>query len=492
LKIFGYEISIRKQKLTKRQYQGAKINRFTADWLTPNFTADEILRWSLPTLRERSRDFERNNDYMKNFLRKLEANVIGAKGVVLQSKAKFKNGDLDIKTNSMIEDEWEKWGKRYASVCETLTFRDICKLALRTVARDGEVLIRVLRGFDNPYALSLQVLEADYLDERLNQELPNGNRIIMGVEKNKWGKPVAYWLFERHPGDRQVAGNRHIRIPAEEIIHLYVKERPTQTRGIPWIASAILKLRMLGAYEEAEVIAARVASAKMGFFIESFEGVQYTGAVDEQGIISEVEPGVLEKLPPGVDFKPFDPGNPSAEFSDFVKAMLRGISAGLGCNYNTLCNDLESVNYSSLRAGSLEEREYWMDIQSWFIDAFLEKLYPVWVQMSALSGKVKVPYEEIDRYIAPEWQPRRWDWVDPLKDVQAKVMELKNGLTTRTRICAEQGIDFEDILEEIKREKQLMDKYGITIQDIDKDTALITEGNEEVLAGGNGNGNQGK
>jgi capsid protein len=133
-----------------------------------------------------------------------------------------------------------------------------------------------------------------------------------------------------------------------------------------------------------------------------------------------------------------------------------------------------------------------MDIQSWFIDAFLEKLYPVWVQMSALSGKVKVPYEEIDRYIAPEWQPRRWDWVDPLKDVQAKIMELKNGLTTRTRICAEQGIDFEDILEEIKREKQLMDKYGVTIQDIDKDTALITEGNEEVLTGGNNNGNQGK
>jgi lambda family phage portal protein len=281
-------------------------------------------------------------------------------------------------------------------------------------------------------------------------------------------------------------------VPAEEIIHLFVKERPTQSRGIPWVATAILKLRMLGAYEEAEVIAARVASAKMGFFIENLEGVEYTGAVDESGnIISEVEPGILEKLPPGVDFKPFDPGNPSAEFSDFVKAMLRGISAGLGCNYNTLCNDLESVNYSSLRAGALEEREYWMDIQSWFIDAFLERLYPVWVQMSALSGKIKIPYEEIDRYIVPEWQPRRWDWVDPLKDVQAKIMELKNGLTTRTRICAEQGIDFEDILEEIKRERQLMDKYGVTIQDIDKNTALITEENEEVLTGGN-NGNQGK
>jgi len=491
MKIFGFEIKRAKQPV-KRNYAGAKINRFTSDWFTSNLTADEILRWQLPKLRERSRDLERNDDYMRNFLRKLENNVIGANGIVLQSKVRFKvNQELDIKTNSMIEDEWRKWGKRYASVCETISFRDLMKIAIRAVARDGEVLIRKVRGYDNPYQFALQVIEADYLDESYNADLPNGNRIIMGVEKNKWGKPVAYHVWDKHPGDHTAGNRTRIRISADEIIHLFVKERPSQTRGVPWVASAMIKLRMLGAYEEAEVVAARVAAAKMGFFVEEMEGVPYTGETDTDGnLISEVEPGILEKLPPGVDFKPFDPGSPSAEFSDFVKAMLRGISAGIGCNYNTLCNDLEGVNYSSLRAGSLDEREFWKDIQSWFIDNFLERVYPDWVEMSALSGKLNIQFSEIERYIAPEWQPRRWDWVDPLNEVQAKLLELKNGLTTRTRICAEKGLDFEDVLEELRREKQLMEEYGISIIDVDNKTAVITETPEEISIGGN-NGNKG-
>ncbi|MCX7794862.1 MAG: phage portal protein, partial [Thermodesulfovibrionales bacterium] len=261
----------------KRNYQAAKTNNLTADWIVNNLTADEILRYSLQRLRDRSRDLERNNDYMKNFLRKLENNVIGPKGIVLQSKAKFKiTGELDIKTNMQIEKSWQEWGKHYASVCGQLSLRDINKLILRSVARDGEVLIRKIKGYDNPFGFALQILEADMLDEKLNEELPDGNRIVMGVEKNKFGKPIAYWLLERHPGDKYYASNKHIRIPANEIIHLFIKERPTQTRGIPWAASAIMKLRMLGAYEEAEVVAARVSAAKMGFFKESVEGIPYT------------------------------------------------------------------------------------------------------------------------------------------------------------------------------------------------------------------------
>lgn len=493
MKIFGFEIKRIKKPQQKRNYVAAKVNNLTADWLTNNLTSDEILRYSLQRIRDRSRDLERNDDYMRNFLRKLEMNVIGAKGIVMQSKVKFKvTGELDIKTNLMLENGWAKWGKRYASVCETLSFRDFCKLLIRTVARDGECFIRLIRGYDNPFGFSMQIFEADYVDEKLNQELTNGNRIVLGVEKNKYGKPVAYWFFEKHPGDKQFAGNRYIRIPADEIIHVFVKERPTQTRGVPWIVSAMMKLRMVGAYEEAEVIAARVSAAKMGFFTESVEGLSYGGEVDSFGnVITEVEPGLLERLPPGVDFKPFDPGSPNSEFGDFVKAMLRGISAGLGCNYNTLCNDLESVNYSSLRAGSIEEREYWKDIQQWFIDNFLERVYPAWLEMAALSGQIQINFSEIDRYISPEWQPRRWDWVDPLNDVKAKLLELKNGLTTRTKILAEKGIDFEDVLEELKREKDLMEKYGIKITDVDDSMAMVLEtATEETFLGG-GNGDKG-
>ena len=486
MKIFGFEISRikEKEKVRKRYFTATKTNNLTADWILPHrLSYDEILKYSLAKLRERSRDIERNDSYFRNFLRKLEANVIGAKGVILQSKVYYKViGDLDIKTNKMIEDAWDKWSKRYASVCGELTLRDIAKLVLRSVARDGECFIRLVRGYDNPFGFALQVLEAEQVDDMYNGT-NNGNRIIMGIEKDEFGKPVAYYVFKYHPGERGVTGNERIRIPADEIIHIYIKERASQTRGIPWGVAAIMKLRMLSAYEEAEVIAARISASKMGFFTEAPEGVNYISEVDEETgeLITEVQPGILEKLPPGVDFKPFDPGSPNSEFGDFVKAMLKGISSALGCSYNTLCNDLESVNYSSIRAGTIEEREYYKDIQQWFIDSFYEKIYPVWLEMADLSGQIKINREEFERYLNVEWQARRWDWVDPQKDVMAKVLELKNGLTTRTRILAEKGIDFEDILEELKREKQLAEKYGIELKDVDnKITEILFIDNENV------------
>lgn len=487
MRVFGFDVTIRrKNRYTKRYYQGAKSDRLMNDWLTTNLSADEILKWYLKKLRSRSRDLERNDDYMRNFLRKLESNIVGSAGIVLQSKVRDPiTGELDIKTNAQIEEKWAEWAKLYASTTADMSLRDVMKIVLRSVARDGEVFIRKVRGYNNPYRFALQILEADYCNEDLNKELPNGNRIIMGVEVDRWSKPIAYYLFKKHPEDRAfTSANQTIRVPADEIIHLFIRERPSQTRGIPWITSAMLKLRMLGAYEEAEVVAARVAAAKMGFFTESPEGAPYSGEVEDGQIVTEVEPGVLERLPPGVDFKAFDPGSPSAEFGDFVKSILRGISAGIGCNYNTLCNDLEGVNYSSLRAGSIEEREFWKDIQSWFIDNFLERIFSDWMEMAVLSGQLDFPFADIQKYMAPTWQARRWDWVDPLNDIQAKLLELKNGLTTRTRICAEKGVDFEDILDELRREKKLMDEYGVSVIDVDNKTSVITAVTSQTEEGG--------
>jgi lambda family phage portal protein len=471
---------------SKRYYQGAIANRLTSDWFTTNLSADNILRWALYRLRARTRDLERNNDYARKFLREVEQNIIGHNGVKLQCQAKTKYKNLpDSDKNTEVEQAWAQWGK--VSGVDGSNFRDICKLAMRRVAVDGEVLIRIIKGYDNPFNFGLQILESDLLDEKLYEDLPNGNSIVMGVEKDGYGKPVAYWLFNRYPYDLNTQGVKHIRVPAEEMIHLFMRERPTQTRGIPWFVSAIIKLRMLGAYEEAELVGARIGSAKMGFFTQSLEGAEYTGDKDENGeIISEVEPGILEKLPPGVDFKPFNPSSPNTQFENFNKALLRGISSGIGGAYNTIANDYESVNYSSLRASELEVREFWKDIQEWFISNFLDRVYNEWLPFAILSNQVSIPYTDIKRFTNIKWQARRWGWVDPLKDAQGKVLEMDNGLTTRTQILAEQGIDFEDLLIQMAEEKALAEKYGVDLSLLTSKKITPPPMNQEAQGGING------
>lgn len=469
MNLFGLNINIQKAKPQTRNYSGAKTSNTTADWLTTGLVADELLRWQLPKLRERSRDLHMNNDYMKNFLRKLKVNVIGPNGIQMQSKARLKNGELDKRANELIEKAWRRYIKKQnASVCGTLSLKDMANAAIESVARDGEVLIRKIKGYDNPFGFALQIIEADHLDTLHNENLQNGNTIRLGIEKNEWGKPLAYWLWTKHPGEASTmvtARQKRIRIPAEEIIHIYLKERPTQTRGVPWAHTAIIRLRQLGAYEEAAIVNARIGASKMQTIIMG-EGQEYTGdATDPYGNkIDEVEPGIREVMPAGTTLHDFQPAYPSGDFGPFNKAMLRGISSGIGCSYNSIANDLEGVNFSSLRSGLLEERDSWKVTQAWFTDFFHDGIIYDWADMAILSGQLPLSYSDLPRIVnedTPNWQGRRWEWVSPKDDIDARVTELKAGLTTRTRIAAEKGEDFEEILEELAEEQKMIDAAGL-------------------------------
>ena len=61
-----------------------------------------------------------------------------------------------------------------------------------------------------------------------------------------------------------------------------------------------------------------------------------------------------------------------------------------------------------------------------------------------LPGSAKTP----GRFRAVQWIPPRWGWVDPLKDIQAQVLAIKAGLSSRRE--AVDVIDYD--IEEIDRE----------------------------------------
>jgi lambda family phage portal protein len=189
---FGYH------KIRKRQFAGADTGRLYSSWTTTSSSADAELKNNLRILRARSRELTINNDYAKKFIRMVKTNVIGKAGIILQSKALTENKKPDELARTKIEDAFKKWSKK--GVCDITgkySFRDVQNIVMTSIARDGEVLIRIIRNSDNDFGFSLQLLEADHLDDRYNDTLSNGNHVKMGVEYNKWGKPVGYWIFEK-------------------------------------------------------------------------------------------------------------------------------------------------------------------------------------------------------------------------------------------------------------------------------------------------------
>ena len=460
LKRFGYS----KLKPKARGYSGAISSRLTGDWLNPTTTGDEEIRRDLQKLRNRCRELERNNDYVRRYLNGLDSNVIGSKGIMLQMKVEDSPLVYDDQANRVIEKEWRKWcNRKHATPNGRQSWIDICKLALRSCARDGDVLLQLVRGFNNDHGFAVQLIEADMLDlHHNNYKLQNGGEIRMGVETNSVGRPSAYHILTAHPGETSDTSRRRLRVDADDIIHLYNPERISQTRGVRWMVSAMTRLQMLAGYEESELVASRVAASKMGFLTKDANTESYTGEEDEDyNLIMESEPGSIEELPTGMSFQEWNPTHPTTAYKDFVKSTLRGISAGLNISYNTLANDLEGVNYSSIRAGLFDEREHYKSIQNWFIDSFIQPVFEAWLEASILNGVFPFGITKFDKMNQPKWCARRWPWVDPLKDMQANILAMNNGLEAKRNIINYTGGDIDDIYSTIAADNKLAEDKGL-------------------------------
>lgn len=481
---------------TKRTYDAAKVNRLTADWPFIPISANRELRTSLRTLRNRMRNLAQNDDYIKKFLSMVVANVPGPNGMTLRVDfAAHGNSttDRDEALAEEISESFKEWSRpENASASGKLSFVAQQRLFWRTIARDGEVLIRKVIC-NNRWGFSLKFIDVSWLDELWNTTLPDGNRILMSVEVDQDDRPVAYWLTmppsEYLWGARLQSTPFRQRVPASEFIHAFlVTEDESQVRGVPWAHTAMMRLKILGGYEEAELVTARVNACRMAWLTppkdedEEFKGEPQ---LDENGqpirpeVIEEMQPGITSVLPPGYDVKENAPMHPNPNYPGFIKAALRGISAGLEVSYNSLANDLEGVNYSSIRAGLLEERDVWRGLQTYGIDHFNHPIFMFWLRMATLAGAIDLSPRDFAR-VRDKWKPRGWAWVDPLKDVQATILAVNNGLESRSDDADERGDDFFENVKRLGKEKKAMDAEGLNPVPVQAKPTVKKETEDEI------------
>jgi lambda family phage portal protein len=487
----------------RKSFDAALQNRLTSDWTVSRLSADAELQGRLPIIRSRSRDLEQNDPHAEAFLKLRENNVVGHDGFTLQMKVKLSEA-LDPGTGEMvtkydtaagraIEAGWKRFCQRKNFlVTKTMHAIEACKLIERTMNRDGDLLIRKVRGYPNEFGFSLQLLEADYLDDQYldfrgvecncpnERRLPNGapfprcqrglHEVRMGVELHgDWKFPVGYWLLANHPGDYFFGNNispRRIRVPVEDMIHPFVYKRIEQTRGIPAMVASMLRLQMLGGYDEAALVAARAGAQKMGVITkdvpEEMAADFDPGALNGRTI--DGAPGEFLELPMGFDIKSIDWNNPTEAYEPFTKAQKRAAAAGLGVSYSSLANDPSDANFSATRIGMLEEREGYRGGQSTFENHVLREIFPDFLEAAMMRGLVDLPFSRFDEFTDEEavnFHGRSFPWIDPVKDIQAAREAIELGVGTRTEFAAEAGKDFEEVTATLGREKEMREAAGI-------------------------------
>ena len=476
---------ISRDKPRRRSYAGAIVSRLTSDWMSTRASADAEIRNSLSKLRDRSREMVRNNPYAKQAKRTTQVNVVGS-GIKLQSQVQQVRGRKPSEAiNRLIEEKWHLWTRaKHCDVAGRHSFQMMEWLATGALPESGEALFRIIR---RPFGgsrvpLALEMIESDVLDEEYQgPTLAKLNEWRMGVEINEWGRPVRYAFLTRHPGDywfqnAPQKGDKHVFLPAEDVIHLFIPERPQQHRGVPWFHSVMADAHQLQGYEEAAVIRARAGASVMGF-VTSPEGELEGDDVEGERRISEFEPGMWRYLEPGQNVSVPNISSPDQQYEMFVKNKVRRFASGFGCSYETLSRDFSETNYSSSRLSLLEDREHWKVIQAYLIENFHNRVFREWLDLAVLAGEL--PFDDYDsrpeRYDSPRWMARGWDWVDPLKEAKAYRQMEQAGYMTKAQIVAKLGGDFFDNLTEFSREQQAASELNV---ELDRD--IIDELPEEV------------
>lgn len=427
---------------------------------------------ALTTMQARSRHVSRNDPWAVSAANKSVANGIGCG---IQTKQVW--GTAEFKTQ--VRDLSDLWIP-FADADGVYDWYGLQALVWREWHEAGECFVRLRsrRPADNlPVPLQLQVLESEQCPYNYYATAPgSGNAIRCGIEFNGIGKRVAYWMYSAHPGDgvfSQIDGNRLRRIPAEQILHLFMPTRAGQIRGVPVSAPVLADMFNRTRLDDAVMERQQVGNLYGGFFTRAAETSDQFGDVvagmqtdtDTDGTpIAGLEPGTMQELPPGYDVKFSAPPGPGTDYIEFMRQRLMAIAAAYGVPYEVLTGDLRGISDRALKLILAEFRRD-LEMQLWLalIPQICQPVRAAFMDAAVLAGKLIIPgYADIRASVVRATHvPQGWPYSHPVQDVSADLKAIKGGLTSRSKVVTSNGEDVEEIDAEQQADHAREDAAGL-------------------------------
>lgn len=455
-------------------------SRLTA-WTPPMKSADADTLAELPVITGRARDLVRNNPIAAGAKQTLTDNIIGSQlRLSAQPKTRLLGWEKEHsnKWSNVTEDQFSTWAETTeCDAAQTQTLLGLTTLSLGSAFMNGDALAIVmwLPRPGSPWATRLQTVESDRL--ATPPWLLNSDNLRGGIEVDRKGAPVAYWIRKSHPGDDfaySANQDNWERIPAftpygrRRVIHLYDKDRSGQSRGKSIFSAVMREFKVAGDYLGHELQAA-ASNALIAAFLESDLDPQSVSELFGADIVSatdywkqvgdsthrkKMEGGMMLNLPLGAKLSGYNPNRPNTAFDGFMESVMRHISAGLHMPYELLMKDFSKTNYTSARAALLEAWRFFQSKRKWLQDHWLNPIYQVWMEEAVNKNLIEAPdfYQNPYAYTSNRWVFSGRGWVDPVKEAKGAQMRMELSLSTQQDEAAEQGKDYQEVQDQRVRE----------------------------------------
>jgi len=165
-----------------------------------------------------------------------------------------------------------------------------------------------------------------------------------------------------------------------------------------------------------------------------------------------------------------EPKSPGDGFAPFLEGMARMLGLPGGLPYEMVFKDFSKTNYSSARASLLEARRMFMFWRSWLARRFCQPIWELVLEEAYYRGMFEAPKfpECKHEYCRAMWIGGGWGWVDPVKEIKASKMAIDYGLSTLAKETAAQGDDWEETVEQRKRENDRCRELGVELEEAGK------------------------
>lgn len=444
-------------KISERYYPGADLGAMRQDWNPAILVDQNIYRLEYRRLYARAKRAYDTDPYAKSCVRVLQSQVVGT-GITPKAKPVDKNGngldDLGKQLNRLFE--------RFADECfrpDRDSFYDVQSKMIANCCTSGGLFLNEVpakKGALLPF--SFQQIDQGYIEfSHDNFAMPTAQRIFNGVEVNEFSEPQKYyfqdlltWVF--------------FDLPANGVIHIYDKLHTNQYVGIPWLAPVLTILWDLSQLQEDKLIASRIQTA-IALWVEESSKYPNAAVKNSDGNISWSPGSIMKsKVKPEV-IQSND--NIKESFGALIELYLRQVSSGMGVSYQEMTSDLAGANFASSRTVVMDRRRYYRKKQMFVERSFCQPIYKRFVKycfiMGLLPGKTITDFKANEwGYCRAFWTPDRWDWVDPLKDINALIAEKDAGWLTDEAYFEKTGGNVEDVYKVLSEEKKEKDRLGIS------------------------------
>lgn len=415
---------------------------------------------------ERARHYQRNDQVVGQGVRRVVANIV-QDGFRLDINTGDPAIDVELKSR------WLEWSTD-ADQCHSEGEHDFCQLermALSSVIVDGDVFVLPLSTG------RLQSVEA----HRCRTPRTTARNVVHGVMLDDAARRQEYWFtredlglnqalnkvadIKRYPA-RDADGNR-------QVFHLYAPDRFSQRRGVTAIAPVSDTVGMHDDVQFATLVKSQMASMiailhergpnwqpggeqqKGERYTESSGG--YTKTMEGVSAGLEIFGDIDEKL------SAFSPGIPSPEFFPHTMLLLTFIAINLDIPVHVLLLDPSKTNFSGWRGAIDQARLRFRQIQTWMVGKFHDPVYRWWLRRQIASDPIigAIGDRQGINLFSHRWNPPTFPYIEPLTDAQADDLQAVRCITSRRRLQASRGRDWEEVSAEIIGDNSLLIRRAI-------------------------------